>query len=832
MKHLIICASLLFMLAIISCSETGDKAPVALTWSDNGYNAKHESYENTLVLKNISDKNIDNNWTIYFSQLPRDIKHIASDLIAIEVVNANYFKVYPTNKFQNLSKGDSLVIKYAVSAPAINVSQEPEGYYWVSTTKGKENVPLAIDFTVKPKAYDIAMLREQAAKLYQFNESLNVGDLQLSATDIIPSIKQIKGKEGNIKIISQVSLLYSNELANEANILKEKLIGLHNIETVDIAPVSIRLNLIESKDISDSDEFYHINIDTDQILIEGTTPHGVFNGVQTFLALIKGQNQSIELQCVTIADYPDLNYRGFMLDIARNFTPLNDLKKLIDVLSTYKLNVLHLHFSDDEGWRLEIPGLEELTEVGSRRGHTLDESSCLYPGYDGNFNANAKTTGNGYYTRNEFIDLLKYAAARHITVIPELESPGHARAAIKSMEARYDKYINTDKEKALEYLLSEKADTSKYVSAQSYRDNVMNVSLPSTYNFMKKVILEIKNMYHEAGVPLATIHIGGDEVPLGAWEGSPLCQNFMKEKGLKNTHSLFEYFNLQITNFLAEQDLKFNGWQEVALHNAEKTNKQLSSRAYGIHCWSTIPEWGDDEIPYQLANIGYPIILCNVNNFYLDLAYSSLHNERGHSWAGYVDESKSFSMLPFSIYRSSRTDKVESVDENIKKEKIKLKPENKAFIKGVQAQLFSETIRGYDWIEYYVFPKIFGLVERGWNAYPIWEQMEGLQEEKAFNDDLSRFYALISNKEIPYLRSLSVNFRLPNPGLVIDAGQLLANSSIQGAKIHYTVDGSEPDETSTVWTKNVSLDSNVSTIKACIYYNDKKSQTTVLIVKS
>lgn len=111
-----------------------------------------------------------------------------------------------------------------------------------------------------------------------------------------------------------------------------------------------------------------------------------------------------------------------MLDIARNFTTVEHLKKLVDVISSYKLNVLHFHFSDDEGWRLEIPGLEELTSVGARRGHTTDELECLYPGYDGNYDPSAATSGNGYYTREEFIDLLRYAAQRHVRVIPEIES--------------------------------------------------------------------------------------------------------------------------------------------------------------------------------------------------------------------------------------------------------------------------------------------------------------------------------------------------------------------------------------------------------------------------
>lgn len=179
---------------------------------------------------------------------------------------------------------------------------------------------------------------------------------------------------------------------------------------------------------------------------------------------------------------------------------------------------------------MEIPGLEELTAVGSRRGHTTDESQCLYPCYDGGYDPDAKTVGNGYYSREEFIDLLKYAAERHVRIVPEIESPGHARAAIVSMRARYNKYFETDPGKATEYMLSEPEDTSRYVSVQYYTDNVMNVALPSTYRFMEKVIQELNAMYQEAGLSLYTVHLGGDEVPRGVWMGSPKCQELMKEK--------------------------------------------------------------------------------------------------------------------------------------------------------------------------------------------------------------------------------------------------------------------------------------------------------------
>lgn len=537
--------------------------------------------------------------------------------------------------------------------------------------------------------------------------------------------------------------------------------------------------------------------------------------------MLKDKQTPYLLEAVSIRDYPDLAYRGQMIDIARNFTAPENLKKLVDIFASYKLNVLHFHFCDDEAWRLEIPGLEELTAVGSRRGHTTDESQCLYPCYDGGYDPDAKTVGNGYYSREEFIDLLKYAAERHVRIVPEIESPGHARAAIVSMKARYNKYFETDPGKATEYMLSEPEDTSRYVSVQYYTDNVMNVALPSTYRFMEKVIQELNAMYQEAGLSLYTVHLGGDEVPRGVWMGSLKCQELMKEKGMTKAHDLSEYFITQMADVMQKNGLKFSGWQEVALGHTEEAHQQLRDQAAGVYCWNTVP--GSDEVVYQTANNGYPVILCNVGNFYMDMAYNGHPDERGLDWGGYVDESVSFSMLPFSIYRSLRVDMAGNpIDlNNAEKGKTALTEIGKKHIMGVQGQLFAETIRSFDGVEYLLFPKILGLAERGWNAHPAWENLSGIREEQAFNQALALYYEKISKSEMPYWAKHGINFRLPQPGLWIEEGNLFANVAIDGAEIRYTTDGSEPTAQSALWQEPVKCDASV--LKAKTFYQGKES---------
>ena len=738
--------------------------------------------------------------------------------------------MYPTDEFAPLAPGDSMRITFLCTYKLDRNSHVPEGTYWVETVDGKEGSPLPVALKALPLPSPESMSGyPDATKIYESNLRL-AGAPALVQSDILPSVKKVVAIEGdNVVLEGKVALAFPENFAGEAKLLKEKLTGLYGLEVVGNASVKIVLEELLDRKEAVNDEYYTINIGDNLIKISAATPHGIFNGTQTLLSMLKDKQTPYLLEAVSIRDYPDLAYRGQMIDIARNFTAPENLKKLVDIFASYKLNVLHFHFCDDEAWRLEIPGLEELTAVGSRRGHTTDESQCLYPCYDGGYDPDAKTVGNGYYSREEFIDLLKYAAERHVRIVPEIESPGHARAAIVSMKARYNKYFETDPGKATEYILSEPEDTSRYVSVQYYTDNVMNVALPSTYRFMEKVIQELNVMYQEAGLSLSTVHLGGDEVPRGVWMGSPKCQELMKEKGMTKAHDLSEYFITQMADVMQKNGLKFSGWQEVALGHTEEAHQQLRGQAAGVYCWNTVP--GSDEVVYQTANNGYPVILCNVGNFYMDMAYNGHPDERGLDWGGYVDESVSFSMLPFSIYRSLRVDMAGNpIDlNNAEKGKTALTEIGKKHIMGVQGQLFAETIRSFDGVEYLLFPKILGLAERGWNAHPVWENLSGVREQQAFNQALALYYEKISKSEMPYWAKHGINFRLPQPGLLVKDGNLYANVAIDGAEIRYTTDGSEPTAQSTLWKEPVKCGSLV--VKAKTFYQGKESLTIILNVE-
>jgi hexosaminidase len=635
----------------------------------------------------------------------------------------------------------------------------------------------------------------------------------------------VEKKEGTSVLTRNIHLKHAQDFENEALLLKEQLQSLFGCNVSDTeGETLIELICQDPSKGKANEEQYELDIAGNQVRITAGYAHGVFNGSQTLLNVLGNVGSfPATLPNVHIKDYPDTHHRGIMLDVARNFTKKENVLKMIDRLATYKLNVFHWHLTDDEAWRLEIPGLEELTTVASRRGHTQDESTSLYPAFAWGWDASDTTTlANGYYTREDFIEVLKYANRRHINVIPEVEVPGHARAAIKAMNARYKKYIDIDRQKAEEYLLVDFADTSRYLSAQNFTDNVINVGRPSTYRFMEKVIDEIDKMYTDAGLKLTVFHIGGDEVPRGSWEGSAICRDFMKEHRMQEIYDLKDYFLEQVLPMLTRRHIQPAGWEEVAMRggtpNPKFTNANILS-----YCWNTLPEWKGDQLPYKLANAGYPVILCNVTNCYMDMSYNRHQSEPGLHWGGFVNEYNSFDMLPYDIYKSVRTtlDGLPLDINAVSKGKEPLKSSAAVQIKGLQGQLFAETIRNFEQVEYDFFPKLFGLVERAWNIQPDWSNP---YDERKYESAKRLYNAKIARHELPRLEKTGVNFRVAQPGIIVKDNVLYANSTIPGATIRYTTDGSEPTESSDVWTDPIDCDARF--IKAKAFFLGKKSVTT------
>jgi hexosaminidase len=243
-----------------------------------------------------------------------------------------------------------------------------------------------------------------------------------------------------------------------------------------------------------------------------------------------------------------------------------------------------------------------------------------------------------------------------------------------------------------------------------------------------------------------------------------------------------------------------------------------------INGWQTIGS--RDSIPYHIANNGYPVILSNANNFYLDFMYSRHQEEPGHNWGGVVDEFASWEAQPLKVYRSARYDISGKKNNLATIENGKPAIVKKENIIGIQGQLWAETIRGYNTVQYYTFPKIFGIVERGWNAVPAWG--DDNEDSKLYLDQRTQYNAQIGLKELPSLAKRGAHFRIGQPGIIAKDGKLLANKQYPGVVVRYTFDGSEPTENSPEWTAPVAIPAGTKVVKARAFYLGKQSVATFL----
>ena len=423
--------------------------------------------------------------------------------------------------------------------------------------------------------------------------------------------------------------------------------------------------------------WYRITIGEDGVpKVESDDEDGAFYA-QTTLAKLPQP-----LQPMTLEDWPDFPYRGFMLDVVRDFRSVEEVLQIIDLMASWKLNALHFHLADDESWCLEIRDLPELTAYAAH--HAL-------PDWDLQETAALKPTANGqignvtFYTAEEYKQILRYAWDRRISVIPEFDTPGHSRASIKAIQA-YERRTGDSS-----FRLQDPADTSHYWSAQDFTDNVLSVYLPSVYRFYGKVFDEVIRMHEEAGVPLPAIHIGGDEVPAGAWSG-------------RDRHELKALFTNGMLDLAEARGIRLAGWEDIAKGLEPETEERLKRSLYFLNVWNT------DGIE------GFPVVLSPAAYTYLDLAYSDAPDEIGLSWAGYVNECKTFALQPQNY---------------------------KGDIIGVQAQLWSSQLRSFEDATYQMLPKVLGVAERGWNNPSDWTT------EETFVKDFSHFYSIIVEREMP-----------------------------------------------------------------------------------
>lgn len=823
MKTIKLLTTLALAVAALTMSA---QSPIAVDWRMGQNNTAANNYSSRFVIRNVSKQTLGNDWQFFFNQFSRKVTLPAGCPVDIEEISTTYYRLKPNANYKALAAGDSLVIDMVMGGAVINKCYMPAGGHVV--LGGDMAHPQAVSINRSPldkpgqwrdhKAYP------DGNYMFAYNQAINgFGDGYTGNDyDIFPAPKQVDIEDGFTQVGSLVTiktgkLFQWGGYRRAKNLLTSELMkrGIYNTSGQKTV-----IRLLLDKKMSTNREYYSLRVHNGEITIHGVTQQGLMNGVKTLIAALD-HSKGHCLQNCFIIDWPDFGYRGMMLDVARNFVLRpGDFKRTIDLLAYYKINAIQFHFTDDEAWRLEIPGFPELTQVASRRGATLDEKGYLAQIFDGNGNPDdLSQSANGYFTRDEFIDLLRYAWARGVYIIPEIETPGHARAAIVAMKNRA-----MNNPAAEQFRLWDEKNESVYTSAQSYHDNVLNVASDDVYRFIDRVVEELAKMYKEAGLKLEVVHLGGDEVPNGAWAKSPDVQALMQREGLKTQHEVSEYYIKRISALLELRKIRIEGWQEVALNHDDAFNKVMIPRVAGVNAWSTVGSRSD--VPYRLANDGYPVILSNVTNFYMDMGYSWHQNEQGLHWGGKVDEFDSWSALPANIYATART-AVDGTPIDITtagQGKAKLdKPEN---IIGVQAQLWGETLRSFDEVQYMLLPKMMGVSERAWTAVPEWSK--DLNDAAAYNEARHQYNLKIGTRELPLLRGMGYNFRVGPPGIKMVDGMLHINTQYPDELVTYTLDGSEPTIESPRWTKPVKVASQPQVIKAKAFYLGKESVTTYL----
>jgi hexosaminidase len=529
-----------------------------------------------------------------------------------------------------------------------------------------------------------------------------------------------------------------------------------------------------------------LRVDPQQgVFVQGNSAAGVAFGLESFRQLlpIAPAADGVAIPAIVIDDAPRFAYRGLMLDVARNFQPKEKVFGVLDLMAQYKLNVFHFHITDDEGWRLEIDGLPELTDIGARRGHVGAVIDRIPPAYGSGPDV-VNAFGTGYYTRADYIAILKYADALHIEVIPEIEMPGHARAAVMAMAERARRL----------HAAGDRADTSAYQSAQRYNDNVMNPALPSTYAFIARVVDVLVDLHKEARVPLRTVHVGGDELPGGAWDKSPACAALMKRLHVADRDELWDYFYTHVDTLLRKHGRAAAGWEEmgtrvkkIGKQDQVRTNLNVAARGYTLFVWRNIE--GADDLAYRAANAGYDIVLTPANRLYLDMTPFSDPDELGQTWAGRVDLNTVFDYIPYDDNRVAPDSPVHVANME------KLTDAGRARIKGLEAPLFSETVNDPSRLDYMLMPRLLAAAERAWAPDPTWtSEVDPVRASRAHALAWSRFMAQVGHQVLPRLDAdwPQLGYRLPPPGLKRIGDSVFANEQIPGLALRYTLDGSDP----------------------------------------
>lgn len=416
------------------------------------------------------------------------------------------------------------------------------------------------------------------------------------------------------------------------------------------------INFVTGKDAKLGEEGYLLEITPKRIVITAEQPKGFYYGLQSLLQLmpteiygsLRADNVKWSIPCCYIEDRPRYAYRGLMLDVGRHFYPVSFIKKFIELIALHKMNVFHWHLTDDQGWRIEIKKYPKLIQIGSQRketmsGHYSDQK------YDG------KPYG-GFYTQDEIREVVKFAQEHFVTVIPEIEMPGHALAAL----AAYPEFGNNPDKI---YQVGTKWGVHEDVFAPK----------EETFRFLEDILTEVMDLF-----PSQYIHIGGDECPKKQWQESRFCQDLIRNEKLKNEHELQSYFIRRIDKFITSKGRKMIGWDEIL--------------EGGISPNATIMSWQGTEGGISAAKQHHDAIMTPGNFCYLD-HYQADAKTQPIAIGGMTTLEEAYSYNPTPA---------------------NLTPDEAGHILGLQGNIWTEYMPTSAYVEYMTFPRAIALAEVGW----------------------------------------------------------------------------------------------------------------------
>jgi hexosaminidase len=473
-----------------------------------------------------------------------------------------------------------------------------------------------------------------------------------SAVNIIPKPVSLKTSPGSFRINESTVLVADGSNKDAADFFNKYLADYYGItlKTAESANINyIRFSSKTFVQAPENPERYTFTSTAKGVDISGDSDDGTFRGTQTLIQLLPvTRSRTLQIPLVAIEDQPRLKYRGAMLDVGRHFFSVDYVKQFIDYIALHRMNTFHWHLTEDQGWRIEIKKYPKLTEVGAYRDGTIIGH---YPG-TGNDNIHY----GGFYTQEEIKDVLEYAKKRHITVIPEVEMPGHSGAALASYP-----YLG--------------CTGGPYQVKQTWgvHKDVYCAGNDSTFQFLEDVLDEVMALF-----PSEYIHIGGDECPKDAWKACPKCQKRIKDLGLKDEHELQSYFIQRIEKYVNSKGKKIIGWDEIL--------------EGGLAPNATVMSWRGEKGGIEAAKQNHDVIMSPGTHVYLD--HAEKRNEDSLNIGGYLPLSKVYSYEPVPQ---------------------ELSAEQKKRILGAQGNVWTEYMSNPQKVNYMIFPRLTALSEVMWS---------------------------------------------------------------------------------------------------------------------